>query len=160
VTASTLMQHHGFGVTLPPAWDGAIYVRPPVGGESTNPVVHAASFALPAGRGDFGGGAVEVMGPDDVFVAVVSYDAASAGAALFAHHGPPAPLTLGDFSPRSLQRQIPGQAGVQRFFVLGGRPLCLYVVLGSYPNGPALIPPVNRIVSGLSVDAPADGTAG
>ena len=38
-------------------------------------VLHAASFALPAERGDYGSGAVEVMGGSDVLVCLLEHPA-------------------------------------------------------------------------------------
>ena len=86
----TRLEAHGLGVEVPRGWDGAVYRRSgderaptpfgPTGlgpsslrrGTGTGPVgppmhyppiLHLATFALPADRGDYGSGAIEGMGP-------------------------------------------------------------------------------------------------
>ena len=55
------------------------------------------------------------------------------------------------YHPRALQRALPGQAGVQRFFHVGQRALCLYVVLGGYDNRVPLTYRVNQLLGGLEI---------
>ena len=55
--------------------------------ERTLPVVHVSTRALPATVGDFGGGLVEVMAPDDVFVALLEYGSDLADTGLFERQG-------------------------------------------------------------------------
>src|SRR5581483_255814 len=113
----TTIARWGLAAKLPLGWEARIFKRAPeAAAESTNPVLHAASFALPADRGDFGSGAVDLMGPDDVFVTVIEYDRSAAGTALFARQGLPRSVDRSQFSPTTLQRMIPGQAGAQLFF--------------------------------------------
>ena len=83
------------------------------------PVTHLATFALPADRGDFGSGAVDVMRPDDVLIALVEYGPECVDTPLFARAAVPSPEP-NQFRPESLQRLIPGQVGYQRFFTDGG----------------------------------------
>ncbi|HET9444044.1 MAG TPA: hypothetical protein VFO65_12015, partial [Acidimicrobiales bacterium] len=92
------LSRFGISCVLPPGWEGAIYRRPPEAGEDTHPVVQLGTFALPAGRGDFGNGAVDVMGPGDVLMVLLEYAPASAGTALFAAEGLPPALAVDDFS--------------------------------------------------------------
>ena len=160
---------HGLRVTLPDRWEARLYRRDtPAGepdepaspfaspatsgrpGESANPVLHLANFALPPGRGDFGTGAVERMGPAHAFVALVEYDAEEAGTALFAARGLPYP-DVTDFAPNALQRRLPGQLGCQRFFTEQGRPFCLYVVLGSRASAGALVGEVHSVLHNVEV---------
>ncbi len=150
-------------VDLPAGWDGGIYRRQPpeVGvaeasqaSASTNAVLHAASFPLPADRGDYGSGAVDVMGRGDVLVTLVEHGPASADTALFATPGPPRRLSSDDFSPSSLQRAIPGQAGTQVFFSSHGRAFCLYVVLGDYNERHRAVPVVNTLLQSLQLGPP------
>lgn len=163
---------HGIAVQLPRGWDGRIFRRAgtsepqaaalraagagPV--EVVLPVLHAASFPLPLDAGDFGGGAVELMGRDDVFVAMLEYEAASAGTALFAARGLPPALRVRDFDPRALQRTLPGQLGLQRFLSEQGRAFCLYVVLGSLTAASTLVAEVNAVVGSLAITS--DPSAG
>ncbi len=171
---------HGLRVDLPRAWEARLYLRDaptateadiaahaldsggfrsrlrahPAAyghpGESTNPVLHLANFALPPGRGDFGTGAVELMGERHAFVALLEYDRAEAGTALFAARGLPR-LRTRDFAPNALQRRIAGQLGCQRFFTINARAFCLYVVIGSQPHASALTAEVRDVLDAIQV---------
>ncbi|HEX9530247.1 MAG TPA: hypothetical protein VF954_03845 [Acidimicrobiales bacterium] len=154
----TRLAGRGLALELPVGWEGHIYRRAEDGSGSTQPVMHVASFPLPAARGDFGGGAVERMGPDDVFVALLEFHPSSAGAALFSSP-PPAALGLGDFAPSSQQTFVEGNSAAQRFFSVGDRAFCLYAVIGSHARRTALVPLVNRVLSGLAV-TPLDRLGG
>ena len=140
-------------IDLPTGWEGEVYrteaVPQAVG--TNHAVLHAATFQLPAERGDYGGGAVEMMRSDDIFVSIFEFDPASAGKVLFAAARPDR-LHPDDFSTSTLQRLIPGQSGVQRFFSDGGRAFCLYVVLGSHASRRALVEEVNQVLATLEVD--------
>lgn len=153
---------HGLAVTLPPRWEGRLYVRSTAAqafahatayghpDESTNPVLHLANFPLPPDRGDYGTGAVETMTGHDAFVALVGFDAAEAGRPLFAARGLPR-LTLPDFAPNQLQRRIAGQLGCQRFFTENGRPFCLYTVLGSPRHSVSLLQEVHEVMATVEI---------
>ena len=148
---------YGLAVDVPSGWEARIR-RHGLALQSdgdqfrAHPVLHAADFALPEERGDFGSGAVETMRPSQAFIALIEYDPSSAGTALFSS---PAAMPLQvrdeDFSPQQLQRTIRGQAGTQRFFIDGGRPFCLYVVLGSMANRHHVVPRVNDILSVIEI---------
>ncbi len=170
---------YGIGVELPRGWDGRIYRRsvgPPVGQESrapasasgvessaetsiqavglegtANPVAHLANFALPEGRGDYGSGAVERMRPSDVLVCILEFDPEAAATALFSRRGVPR-FRVGDFSPSTMQRTIVGMSGAQAFFSEGGRAFCAYVVIGSHGARASLVPEVNRLLAGLTIE--------
>jgi hypothetical protein len=93
------------------------------------------------------------MGPSHAFIALIEYDPSSAGTALFSSHvAMPLQVRAEGFSPQQLQRTIRGQAGTQRFFVDGGRPFCLYVVLGSMANRHHLVPRVNDLLSAIEIE--------
>lgn len=160
MTRSTLAAH-GLRVVLADRWEGRLYLRDlrtdgphPVAyghpGESFNPVLHLANFALPPGRGDFGTGAVEAMGPDNAFLALLEYDRAEAGRPLFSACGVPR-LAVRDFAGNALQRKLPGQLGCQRFFTTHGRAFCLYVVLGSRRAAAPLVRQINDVLATLQV---------
>jgi hypothetical protein len=150
----TTVAAHGLRVELPPRWEARLYLRDATAtqGESINPIVHLGNFALPPRRGDYGSGAVEIMRAGHVFVALVEFGAVEADTALFAARGIPRP-ELADFAPNALQRRLPGQLGVQRFFTENGRAFCLYVVLGSARFGQQLIGEVRDVLGNLAVDA-------
>src|SRR3954447_20779602 len=145
---------HGLRVTLPERWEGRLYRREALeaapAGESHAPVLHLGNFALPPGRGDFGTGAVEVMGPRHAFVALLEYDREEAGTALFAGRGRPS-LGPGDFAPNALQRRLPGQLGCQRFYTEGDRAFCLYAVLGSRQHAGDLVAEIRHVLDNVEV---------
>ncbi|MDP8958720.1 MAG: hypothetical protein M3N51_05870 [Actinomycetota bacterium] len=147
------LQGHRLEVDLPPGWEGRIYRRRiSAPGSTTQPVMHAATFPLPEERGDFGAGAVEQMGPGDVFVSLVEYDPEAAHTALFARRGMPRELAPESFGPNRLQRAIPGQAGAQFFFSEQGRAFCLYVVLGSFADRSTLLVEARAALETLRIE--------
>jgi len=145
------LKAHGMRVEIPAGWDARIFRRAPRPGARTAAVVHAGNFALPPGRGDFGSGAVEIMLDHHVLVVLMEHGPESAGSPLFAQQGPPTSLTAADFDPNGLQRGLPGQGGLQRFFTWEGRPFVLYIVLGNYLRRARLVPIVNAFLSGLTL---------
>jgi hypothetical protein len=120
--------------------------------ETPTPILHLANFPLPPVRGDYGGGAVELMGRGGIFIALLEHDAAEAASALFRHSGIPWPLRERDFDPQQMQRTISGQAGCQRFFTHRDRAFCLYVVIGSYALRSVLVPEVNAALATVELD--------
>ena len=151
---------HGVSVDVLAGWEAELSTQPDpstldAGAESSPAplvVVHAANFSLPAERGDYGSGAVEIMDRNGIFVTLVEFDRASATSKLFAREGFPTRLEPADFAPDQLHLSLPGQAGLQQFFHVGSRAFCLYAVIGSYSMRGMLVPELNRMLSGLSVD--------
>ncbi len=145
----------GLSANLPTGWDGAIFRRE-VDLESTaaegveNPTLHLANFALPPNRGDFGSGAVEVMGRRGVLVCLVEYGDDSVGTALFDHRRP-AELKADDFATHTLQRPQAGQGGQQQFFTENDRAFCLYTVIGSHRMRNVLTPVANEALAGIVI---------
>jgi hypothetical protein len=162
------LRAHGVAVDVPAGWDGRISRRPEHGevgvasadgppaepGFTTRPVTHVASVPLPGDMADFGSNVVEELGPEDALVVLIEYDPASAGSALFASEGVPRALDPEGFSPNTLQRSVPGQAGLQLFVSEQGRALCLYVVLGSYSRRHEIVPRVNAVLGSLQIEPP------
>ena len=152
----------GLAVEVPSGWEGRIYSNaaagapPEVGASSAAPpgpanaVLHVASFPLPPGTGDYGGGAVEQMTNKDLLVVLMEHGRHSVGTPLFAAAGIPR-LTIDDVSTTCLQRLIEGQGGAQRFFTVNGRAFCLYVVFGSFARRGRTIPVVNEILRTVSI---------
>ena len=136
----------GLSLTPPPGWEALIYTRPPGPGEVTYPVIHAATVPLPPVRGDYGSGLVETLGPDDLFVGFLEFGPEAARTPLFGATTAVPGLTPDSYRPRQLQRTILGQAGVQRFFSIGGRAFCLYSVIGSMANRVALTYRANQCI--------------
>ena len=145
------MQGHGITAALPPGFEGRIFRRQPIGIEQSFTVTQFATFVLPGEVGDFGGGAVNLMGDNDIFASLFEYGPESLGTRLFARVGIPRALSTDDFLPYVLRRGLVGQAGTQWFFTEAGRPFTLYVVLGSYARRATLLPRVNDLLFGVTV---------
>jgi len=142
-----MSEPHGLAADPPAGWHVAVSRRPgaqpstlaerrvapaaALDEDVTRPVLHACTRPLPADRGDFGSGVVDLLGPDDVFVALVDYGSEVADVGLFANQGMPR-LAPSQFGPNRLQRPLPGLSASQHFFSEGGRAFCLFTVLGSH----------------------------
>lgn len=116
----------------------------------TRPVLHACTRPLPADRGDFGSGAVDLLGANDIFVALVDYGPEVADFGLFEKQGLPK-LAPSQFAPNRLQRPLPGMSAAQHFFSVGGRGFCLFTVLGSHARRMASVPRAAALVKGLRI---------
>lgn len=148
---------HGIAVQLPRRFEGRIFVRPASVGVSY-PVGQFATFPIPDDIGDFGSGAVTLMGPEDVFATLFEYGPESLGTALFSPQGLPSSFSPDDFSPVRLRRGIPGQSGTQRFFTEAERPFSFYAVLGSHVRRKSLVPIVNELLSSLFISPASTST--
>jgi len=148
------IERDGVKVNVPSGWECRIgRLSETGGGERTFPVLHASTVPLTGPRADFGGGVVERLGPDDVFVSLIEFGPEEANTSLFKNVDELPTLDIGMFHRNQLQRRIRGQAGVQRFFTIDGRPFCLYVVLGSIARAPELVAKANELLAGLAVDS-------
>ena len=146
------LQTRGMALDLPPGWEARARQQARTrAGRPGNLLLHAATRPMPADRGDFGSGAVEHLGPDDVFVSLFEYDAEDADGTLFEARGLPR-VRPSDFSPSAMQRVLPGQSGGQWFFTHHGRPFCLFVVLGSHARRAALVHKANAVLDTLDVE--------
>jgi hypothetical protein len=157
---------HGFAVRVPAGWEAEIYRRAPsvaprneaslYGGDDEAlhypPIVHLSTIALPPERGDFGGGALGAMTSRDVFISLFEYERRDTANALFAHDGPPWPLSPDDFDPSTLRVALGDQTGCQRFFRHRGRAFALYVVLGSHSLRRLLVTAANDALAAIQID--------
>lgn len=144
----------GISVDVPPGWEGSIDGGgfPQLASGAVRPtLLHVGSFPLPSGRGSFGSGATEWMNTDDILIVLFEYGKDSVGAPLFAQQGMPRGLTPDEFDRDALQRPLPGQSGLQRFFTERGRAFCLYVVLGSHLDRNELVPRVNAVLNTIEI---------
>jgi hypothetical protein len=160
----TALAARGLSVDVPPGWDAQIRAGGAGAGMAwsasdegdavapTGSVLHAASFALPRERGDYGSGAVEVMRGSDVLVCLLEHEPEAVAEPLFRRRGLPR-LTPAMFSPESMQRAIAGMSGVQRFFQVNGRPFCLYVVVGSHHTRAPLVRAADEVVQSIEIAA-------
>lgn len=119
-------------------------------GEVMRPILHACTRPMPGDRGDFGSGVVDVLGPEDIFIALIEYGAEVADQGLFAGRGIPR-LAPSQFDPNRLQRPLPGRSASQHFFSEGGRAFCLFTVIGSHSRRMATVPRAAEVVRGLAV---------
>jgi hypothetical protein len=156
-----MLRAHGISAMLPDGFEGRIFRRAHLEGEASYPVAHFATFPLPQDVGDFGSGAVTLMGPNDIFASLFEYGPESVGKALFARQGMQRSLGADDFRSTVLRRGLGGQSGTQWFFTEAGRPFTFYAVLGSHARRGALVPRVNSLLAALAVSpAPLTTTAG
>lgn len=154
---------HGMGAKAPKGW--TVEVRRLPGAEPVAPgarlaaaheqdvtrgVLHACTRAMPADRGDFGSGVVDLLGPDDVFVALVDYGTEVADQGLFEKQGVPR-LAPSQFAPNRLQRPLPGLSASQHFFSSGGRAFCLFTVIGSHARRMASVRRAEALVRTLRI---------
>ncbi len=147
------MKLDGLSLRPPAGWETRARRRPAARtGARGTVMLHAMTREIPTDRGDFGTGAVDVLGADDIFVSLVEMDPAESGSALYADQGVPT-VAPGDFSPDGTQRPLPGQSGGQWFFNVAGRPFCLFVVLGSHARRAAGAARVNVLLAQLSVES-------
>lgn len=122
-----ILDAHGLRVELPPRWSGRVFARP--GGIAT---LHAGSFQLALHDGEFGDRSTGLMPQVATFMALTEYlpgRGLAPGQGLFTPTRLPRRLDPAGFSRAGLAHPRPGQAGLQHFFTVAGRPFCLYVVL-------------------------------
>ena len=108
----TRLAAHGVSIDVPAGWEAELSTQPdPSTLDPRRPaaaplvVLHAANFSLPAERGDYGSGAVEIMGRNGIFAALVEFDGASATTMLFAAEGVPTRLVADASVPTSFRRR-------------------------------------------------------
>lgn len=171
---TTRLDGFGISIALPDTWDGRIVNRGTkaaatdrttgtgtgtgpeyrdTAGGRTNPVVHLGNFALPPNRGDYGSGAVDIMGPTHAFMVLTEFGPESVGTALFAPKGLPRSLDSRVFSPNALQRRLPNQLGWQHFFTDAGRAFSVFIVLGGARNAPSLCQACSQVLSSTRIQS-------
>ena len=133
---------HGITARLPDGFEGRIFVRPAAVGV-TYPVGQFATFPIPDDIGDFGSGAVTLMGPSDVFASLFEYGPESVGTALFARQGRPDRLLGGRLLPDDPAARDP--RAVRHPVVLHrGRPPLLLLRRARQPRPPAHAGPARQ----------------
>jgi hypothetical protein len=156
-----LIEGEGVAIELPEGWDGRMRRRElRDGGGRTRAgrrglvTLHAADFALPGEDGDYGTTATARMRRANVFATLIEFGPGGGlepGRGLYRPRGVPAALDPEDFSPETMLRRLPGQAGTQRFFTAAGRPFCLYAVIGSSRRAPVLVPRLNELLGAIRI---------
>ena len=114
-------------------------------------VLHAANFPLPAYRDEYGTEVVRTMNRNGIFVSCIEFDRPAVGTKLFAAAGIPL-LHPDDFSPAQVLWSMKHQSGLQRFFHVGARAFCIYIVIGSHAMRRLLVPEANRFLSGFTIE--------
>ena len=148
------LSRSGISIDVPDDWEGTISgggFQLQADGANEPTVMHVASFPLPAERGSFGTGAVELMRNGDVFMTLFEYGPESVGTPLFQAEGIPRQIAAREFDRNALQRALPGQSDLQRFFSFQGRAFCLYIVLGSHVDRHDVLPRVNAVLESLEI---------
>lgn len=144
----------GISVDVPEGWEGSLtggaFAQLAQGSREPT-LLHLASFPLPAQRGSFGAGAVELMETRDVMMVLFEYGSDSANTPLFASQGLPRQLDPQLFDRDALQHSVQGQSGLQHFFTHSGRAFCLYVVLGSHIDRVELVGQVDAVLETLEI---------
>jgi hypothetical protein len=150
--SATVSAHH-ITAGVPDGWDVRIE-RPTVeaAGSTIHPQLHAGNFRLPESRGTLGGEAIDIMGPGDVFVALIERGQQSAGAGLYAAEGVSCDLAPNTFSDNAVISAVQGRAATQRFFTAQGRAFMLYAVLGSSVHKTELVQLVNRFLASVTIE--------
>jgi hypothetical protein len=161
-------QAHGLAVDLPPGWNGTIYRRrdedEEVAGAAGRRVIRggatlrASTVPVDFDDADFGSGIAGRLGFDDSMVVLFEYtvdEKLVPGVGLFEERGVPWPLQPDQFHRRALQRNLRGQAGVQRFFTENDRPFCVYAVVGSARRVGRQIGAINRLLTSIRIDPAA-----
>lgn len=143
----TALASYGIHAVLPPGFEGRIYKHDDL------PVAQFATFALPPGAGDFGGGAMHHLTARDVFAVLFEFGPESAHTELFAEHTTmPRSFEARDFQPYSARSGNAHHAGVQRFFLEGGRPFTLHAVLGTRIARRFLVSRLNQLLAGITIE--------
>lgn len=146
----TVLASYGINAVLPPGFEGRIYKHDDL------PVAQFATFALPPDAGDFGGGAMQHLTARDVFAVLFEFGAESASTQLFAEHAEmPRSFEARDFQPYSARTGNAYHAGVQRFFVEGGRPFTFHAVLGTRIARRLLVARLNQLLRSITIEPSA-----
>ncbi len=95
------LKGQGIAANLPNGFEGRIFQRSATVGAATYPVAHFATFAIPEGTADFGGGLPATMASTDIFAVLFQYGPESVGQALFARSSMPRALTTDHLQPNT-----------------------------------------------------------
>jgi hypothetical protein len=147
----------GFVVDVPSGWEADI--RPPAAtlasadeGFENPAVLHVANFQLPPGLADYGDEIYTLLGPADVFVAVIDFGPLAPDQQLFTYKGMPVPLGTDDFNEDAAVRGLQGGTASQQFFQENERGYCLYVVIGSHAERADVLSEVNELLATIGFE--------
>jgi hypothetical protein len=146
-----ILAGHGLRIELPRGWSGRVFSRD--GGLAR---LHAGSFPVALGDGEFGDRSTRAMPAGGSFIAIAEYEPGAGlepGRGLFSSRRLPLPLDPLAFSHRGLAHPRPGQSGMQHFFTAADRAFCLYVVLAGERRRHLLA--ANHVLRTLRIDRAA-----
>ncbi len=147
----TRLSSHGIAITVPPGWEGRIFV-PDLEPPAINlPILHLTDAVLTAERSSYGPELAARAGGTGILVALLEFDHTLADVGLYEPQGLDLPLTRARFHRRALQFPSQVQEGHQRFFSEGGRAFCLYVVLGTGPGVDRRLVEADRALGSLEL---------
>lgn len=142
---------HGIQIELPKGWSGRLFSRGY--GVAT---LHAGNFTLALEDGEFGDRSTGAMSDGAMFIALTEYRPGAGlkpGTGLFAAKRIPRRLDPTALKSTGLAHPRPGQAGMQHFFTVSGRPFCLYVVLaGGRSARRRQLSHLDHVLSSLRID--------
>jgi hypothetical protein len=148
-----ILEAHGLRVTLPPRWSGRVFAR-----DGALATLHAATFPLALDDGEFGDRSTGLMPAQGSFIALTEYRAGGSlqpGTGLFAARRIPRPLDPSSFAHAGLAHPRAGQAGMQHFFTVSGRPFCLYAVIAGERRGRrAQLAVIDHVLASMRISAP------
>jgi len=151
MTSGLQINGHGITAQLPASWDGRI-ILPTDGGTFA---MHAASFALPPGDGEWPGYAVDTMPSGGAIIALIEQDAAFAGAGAFVSGSIPQNLTVDAFGWGVMPNPQPGRFGAQFFFTVPATRTWACWIVVDRTSGPdaARLNGLNGILKSLRIAA-------
>jgi hypothetical protein len=156
-----VIQGHGIEADLPDGWSGRIYREILALPERLGPVTHVGNFAIPMNAVGVAADMMDQVTPGRVACVCMEYvpdDVVQPGAGLFAPQGFPAPFSVTDFDPSTMRAQRPGQAGVQRFFSIGRRPMMLYAVVAEGDRAAGAVDALNAALGRFSMATSPEDT--
>jgi hypothetical protein len=147
-----ILSAHGLRIDLPRGWSGRVFARG--GGIAT---LHAGDFQVALSDGEFGARSTAQMPATASFISLTEYLPGAGlepGRGLFASKRLPVPLDPASFGRNRLAHPHPAHAGMQHFFTMSGRPLCLYVVVsGPRTARRSQLAVINHVLRTLEVAA-------
>jgi hypothetical protein len=146
------LRGHGLAVDVRRGWEARMWVPDLAPPAVNRPVVRLANFPLPLTKDTYAEDVVDDLRRGHVVVSLVEFDPALADRGLYAPQGVPR-LRVRDLDPRAVQRQLPGRAGVQRFFSVQGRAFSLYVIARHGPGLEQALDDLSASLTSLIVEA-------
>jgi hypothetical protein len=130
---TSTLRGHGLALPVHDGWEARIWMPDLPPPAENHPVVRLANFALPLTKNTYAEDVADTLREGQVVASLAEFSPTLADRGLYAPRGVPG-LEPADLDPRTVQRQAPGRAGVQRFFSERKRAFSLYVVARRGPG--------------------------